>query len=49
MDEGVQGSPSSPRLTPRPPFGWLGPGVIMATSGIGASDIVSSSQAEFRC
>ena len=34
---------SSPgRLPPRPPFGWLGPGVVMATSGIGASDIVAA-------
>ena len=34
--------PSLSQATPRPPFGWLGPGVIMATSGIGASDIVSA-------
>ena len=38
----VQGSPASHHLTPRPSFGWLGPGVIMATSGIGASDIVAA-------
>ncbi len=35
-------SPSSIRRTAQPPFGWLGPGVIMATSGIGASDIVAA-------
>src|SRR5688572_17958653 len=26
----------------RPAFGWVGPGVVMAASGIGASDIISA-------
>ena len=34
--------PDSSPSARRPPFGWLGPGVIMATSGIGASDIVAA-------
>ena len=39
--EGVANSlASSPPPLPRRTFGWLGPGVIMAASGIGASDIV---------
>ena len=33
-------SPGNP--PPRSAFGWVGPGVIMAASGIGASDIVSA-------
>ena len=33
--------PSPSPHAPRPPFKWFGPGIIMATSGIGASDIIT--------
>ncbi len=34
--------PASVPPAPRPVFHWFGPGVVMAASGIGASDIVSA-------
>lgn len=33
---------NSANVPPRSAFGWVGPGVIMAASGIGASDIVAA-------
>ena len=36
----MKNSSSVDSPAPRPTFGWLGPGVVMAASGIGASDIV---------
>lgn len=38
----MQNPPISPPLAPRPAFRWFGPGIIMATSGIGASDIITA-------
>jgi Mn2+/Fe2+ NRAMP family transporter len=38
----VPTSPTSQLTTPRPSFTWFGPGIIMATSGIGASDIITA-------
>jgi Mn2+/Fe2+ NRAMP family transporter len=40
LHERVQQLPPSDPAAPRPSFAWLGPGVVMAASGIGASDIV---------
>src|SRR6188474_1774904 len=40
LNERLQNSPPTSTATPRPPFKWFGPGVVMAASGIGASDIV---------
>lgn len=38
----MQNLPASNGCAPRQNFGWLGPGVMMATSGIGASDILTA-------
>ena len=35
-------SPASVPPAPRAVFHWFGPGVVMAASGIGASDIVAA-------
>ena len=40
LHQDMKSSPSSDSPASRPAFGWLGPGAIMAASGIGASDIV---------
>ena len=38
----MQDSPIPTPPAPRPVFRWFGPGIIMATSGIGASDIITA-------
>ena len=43
------GANEAPTPNARPKFQWLGPGVIMAASGIGASDIIAATVAGASC
>src|SRR5688572_15780440 len=42
MNHRVQDSPTSTSSSSSPAFRWFGPGIIMAASGIGASDIITA-------